>query len=57
MTIHNNPEELKLPAHFKHLKIELADVSTTDISRHFNTVYEFIESARDKSVGGLFESF
>jgi len=53
VTIHNNPDELKLPSDFKHLKIECPDVPTADISRHFNAVYEFIEGTRDRGVGEL----
>eukprot|EP00210_Caulerpa_lentillifera_P000657 g634.t1 len=47
VTIHNNPEELKLPSRFDHLRIELPDIPTADISVHFNSVYEHIEAARD----------
>ena len=51
VTIHNNPEEMKLPVSFKHLRIELPDIPTADISKHFNDVYEHIEAARDRKHG------
>lgn len=53
VTIHNNPDELQLPSRFHHLKIELPDIPSADISVHFNAVYEHIEAARDRDVAVL----
>lgn len=51
ITIHNSPGNLKPPAHVKRLQIELADVSTADISTHFNDAYAFIEEGRRRGQG------
>lgn len=53
LTIHNNPDNLKPPSKIKHLKIELADVETEDVSRFFNDSYTFIEEARTAKEGEL----
>ena len=45
---------MKLPVSFKHLKIELPDIPTADISKHFNDVYEHIEAARDRKHGSSY---
>lgn len=46
LTIHNNPENLQLPAGFKHKQLVLADVETEDVSQYFNESYTYIEEAR-----------
>jgi len=46
LTIHNNPENLRLPARFQRLTFELADVDTQDVSPFFAPSYDFIEGAR-----------
>ena len=46
LTIHNNPENLHLPARFQRLTFELADVDTQDVSPFFAPSYDFIEGAR-----------
>lgn len=51
ITIHNNPENMKLPAKFKHLRLQLADVDTQDISKYFAPSYAFIEEARAANEG------
>ncbi len=51
ITIHNNPENMQLPAKFKHLRLQLADVDTQDISKFFATAYTFIEEARAANEG------
>ncbi|MEW5317279.1 MAG: hypothetical protein WDW38_008590 [Sanguina aurantia] len=53
VTVHNNPETLKLPSHFKHYRAELPDIESADISSLFNATYEFIEQARAKGQGVL----
>ena len=52
ITIHNNPENLKLPGRFKQLRFQLADVDTQDVSQYFNASYEFVEEARGAGEGG-----
>lgn len=51
LTIHNNPENLKPPPRFKHLKYTLADVDTEDISKFFAQTFDFIEDAREANQG------
>eukprot|EP00877_Chromochloris_zofingiensis_P008595 jgi/Chrzof1/398/Cz01g14120.t1 len=51
ITIHNHPDNLKPPTTIKHLKLELADVETADISKHFNQAYAFLEEARQANQG------
>ncbi len=51
LTIHNNPENLRLPARFQRLTFELADVDTQDISPFFAPSYDFIEAARAAKEG------
>ncbi|KAK9816993.1 hypothetical protein WJX72_007967 [[Myrmecia] bisecta] len=46
LTIHNHPENLKVPSKINHRKYELADVDTQDISPFFSPSYDFIEEAR-----------
>ncbi|EFN52440.1 hypothetical protein CHLNCDRAFT_138968 [Chlorella variabilis] len=47
VTIHNNPDNLRLPpGRYSHLKIELPDIETADISAHLRAAYDFIEEAR-----------
>ena len=53
VTIHNNPENLKPPARFKHLSFTLADVDTADVSQFFNASFEFIEEVRVCNEGKL----
>ena len=46
LTIHNNPENLRLPPRFQRLSFTLADVDTQDVSPFFAPAYDFIEAAR-----------
>ena len=46
LTIHNNPENLRLPPRFQRLSFTLADVDTQDVSPFFAPSYDFIEAAR-----------
>jgi hypothetical protein len=51
ITIHNNPDDLKAPARFKHLKYTLADVDTENITPFFAPSFDFIEEAREAKQG------
>ena len=51
ITIHNNPENTKLPKRFKQLRLQLADVDTQDVSQFFDTSYQFIEEGRSAGEG------
>lgn len=51
ITIHNNPENMQLPGSFKHLRLQLADVDTQDVSKFFAPSYTFIEEARAANEG------
>ena len=51
ITIHNNPENLKPAKGFGHLQIQLADLDTENISKHFSSSFDFIEQARSKGEG------
>ncbi len=51
ITIHNNPENLKPAKGFRHLQIQLADLDTENISKHFSSSFDFIEQARSKGEG------
>ena len=51
ITIHNNPENLKPAKGFGHLQIQLADLDTETISKHFSSSFDFIEQARSKGEG------
>lgn len=51
VTIHNHPERTTFPGEYKHLRIELPDIETADISQHFNSVYKVIEEARSAETG------
>jgi hypothetical protein len=51
ITIHNNPENMQLPGRFKHLRLQLADVDTQDVSKFFAPSYTFIEEARAGNEG------
>lgn len=51
ITIHNNPENMKLPTRFKHLRFQLADVDTQDVSQFFDASYQFIEEGRGANEG------
>ena len=51
ITIHNNPENMKLPKRFKQLRLQLADVDTQDVSQFFDTAYQFIEEGRGAGEG------
>ncbi|KAL4422489.1 hypothetical protein ABPG75_008686 [Micractinium tetrahymenae] len=54
ITIHNNPDNLKLPpGKYKHLKIELPDIDTADISAHLRPAIDFIEENRAAKRGVL----
>ncbi len=44
LSIHNSPEDLKLPSKMQHLQMKLADVDTQDISPFFDPSYDFIEA-------------
>lgn len=46
VTIHNNPGNLRPPPNTRHLKIEMADIDSADITPWFRPSYEFIEEAR-----------
>ncbi len=51
VSIHNNPENLQLPAKYQRLQFSLADVDTQDISPFFAPSYDFIEEARAAGQG------
>ena len=51
ISIHNNPENLKVPKGFQQLKMTVADVHTQDITPYFNPSYDFIEEARNNNQG------
>ena len=51
ISIHNNPENLQLPAKYLRLQFSLADVDTQDISPFFAPSYDFIEEARAAGQG------
>ncbi len=51
VTIHNQPENLKVPSTIKHLQFTLADVSTENISQFFAPTYDCIDEARSKGHG------
>lgn len=51
VTIHNHPENLKLPSRLNHLRLELPDVEVADISKYFNEVFAYIEEAKVKKHG------
>lgn len=53
ISIHNNPENLKVPKGFQQLKMTVADVHTQDITPYFNPSYDFIEEARNSHQGVL----
>ncbi len=57
ITIHNNPENMQLPSRFKHLRLQLADVDTQDVSKFFAPTYTFIEEARAANEGIGFPLF
>lgn len=56
VTIHNNPENMALPARFRHLRFQCADVDTVDITQYFAPSYTFIEEGRAAGEGGVLES-
>ena len=47
---------MKLPSKFKHLRFQLADVDTQDVSQFFDASYQFIEEGRGASEGRAFVS-
>lgn len=51
ITIHNNPENIKLPKRFKQLRLQLADVDTQNVSQFFDASYQFIEEGRGAGEG------
>ena len=51
ISIHNNPENLKVPKGFQQLKMSVADVHTQDITPYFNPSYDLIEEARNSNQG------
>lgn len=57
ISIHNNPENLKVPKGFQQLKMTVADVHTQDITPYFNPSYDLIEEARNSNEGDLSQSF
>ena len=46
VTIHNNPENLKPPDRYQHMRIEMPDIDVADITAHFSPTYNFIEEGR-----------
>ena len=56
ISIHNNPENLKLPASYRRLAIELADVETANISAWLSKAYDFMEEARAAGHGEQLEA-
>ena len=42
---------MKLPSRFKHLRFQLADVDTQDVSQFFDASYQFIEEGRGANEG------
>ncbi len=53
ISIHNNPENLELPAKYARLQFALADVDTQDVSPFFAPSYDFIEEARAAGHGAI----
>ena len=53
VTIHNNPENLEVPASFQQLRFQLADVDTQDCSPFFAPTFSFIEEGRAVGEGAL----
>lgn len=51
VSIHNNPENLELPAKFQRLQFQLADVDTQDCSPSFAPTFDFVEEARAAGQG------
>ena len=51
ITIHNNPDNLTLPATYAHLRIEMPDIDTANITAHFDPTFNFIEEGRVKGHG------
>jgi hypothetical protein len=51
ITVHNHPENLKLPATTRHLKYQLADIESADISPLLGPAFEFIEQAQARKEG------
>ena len=51
VTIHNNPENVALPAKMARLQFQLADVDTQDASPFFAPTFDFIEEARAAGQG------
>ena len=43
---------MKLPPRFRHLRFQLADVDTQNVTPYFNASYDFIEEARAAGHGG-----
>lgn len=52
ITVHNHPENLKLPATTRHLKYQLADIESADISPLLGPAFDFIEQAQARKEGG-----
>lgn len=48
LTIHNNPENLKLPADTTHLRLTLADVDSENIAQYFEESFQFFEKCREE---------
>ena len=42
----HDAENMKLPPRFRHLRFQLADVDTQNVTPYFNASYDFIEEAR-----------
>ena len=51
VTIHNNPENVVLPAKVAQLQFQLADVDTQDASPFFAPTFDLIEEARAAGQG------
>eukprot|EP01026_Neomeris_dumetosa_P000082 TRINITY_DN100257_c0_g1_i7.p1 TRINITY_DN100257_c0_g1~~TRINITY_DN100257_c0_g1_i7.p1 ORF type:complete len:354 (+),score=35.73 TRINITY_DN100257_c0_g1_i7:28-1062(+) len=47
-TIHNQPENLKLPKEIKHKQVVCPDISSADISKYFDQCYRFVEEANER---------
>eukprot|EP00892_Ulva_mutabilis_P000251 jgi/Ulvmu1/10226/UM060_0026.1 len=45
LTVHNDPQKLKLPGGIRHMSITAPDLPTTDIAKFFPAAYTFIEEA------------
>lgn len=51
ITIHNNPDNMTLPGAYAHLRIEMPDIDTANITAYFDPTFNFIEEGRVKGHG------